>query len=280
MEEKMSRKRLTERFPFLLPLRKWQRKLFFYTKMRLDGNIYAREQIKERLPFEVFRAVSPMINRNSGYDIKYQYNKAHNLKVAARKLDRLIIKPGETFSFCLAVKNADRQTPYRDGLNLSGGKISGSYGGGLCQMSNVLYWLFLHSSLTVTERHGHSVEAFPPASESEVKGVDATVSEGWFDLKVKNNTDSVYQITLSFGGETMAACLRGERPEEWEYEIYNPSVEYFRRKERIMCRAEVNRRKRKGEGGWEEARMYQNICEIGYKLPENILSKIKGGKNE
>ena len=78
----------------------------------------------------------------------------------------------------------------------------------------------------------------------------------------------------------MAACLRGERPEEWEYEIYNPSVEYFRRKERIMCRAEVNRRKRKGEGGWEEARMYQNICEIGYKLPENILSKIKGGKNE
>lgn len=32
----VARKRLTQRFPFLLPLRRWQRKFCFYLKMRLD----------------------------------------------------------------------------------------------------------------------------------------------------------------------------------------------------------------------------------------------------
>ena len=32
----VARKRLTQRFPFLLPLRRWQRRVCFYLKMRLD----------------------------------------------------------------------------------------------------------------------------------------------------------------------------------------------------------------------------------------------------
>lgn len=34
----MPRKRITEVFPFLLPLRKWQRKKLFYLKMQMDGS--------------------------------------------------------------------------------------------------------------------------------------------------------------------------------------------------------------------------------------------------
>lgn len=38
----MPRKRITEVFPFLLPLRKWQRKKLFYLKMQMDGSRYAK----------------------------------------------------------------------------------------------------------------------------------------------------------------------------------------------------------------------------------------------
>lgn len=46
----MSRKRLTQIFPFLLPLRKWQRKKFFYFKMWLDGYRYAQKKSEKTLP--------------------------------------------------------------------------------------------------------------------------------------------------------------------------------------------------------------------------------------
>lgn len=129
-ERKMTRKRITERFPWLLPLRQAQRKAFFYTGMRFDRHVYARTQRKGLLPSEISARSEPMINPDSGYDIKYQYNKVHNLKVAAAKLHGLVIKPGETFSFCLAIKDADKETPYKDGLSLVGGEIKGEYGGG------------------------------------------------------------------------------------------------------------------------------------------------------
>lgn len=93
----MSRKRLTQIFPFLLPLRRWQRKKLFYIKMRFDGNRYAKEIRKDMLPCKVFGTSSLMLNKNSGFDMKYQQNKVFNLKLAAKTLNHVVIKPGETF---------------------------------------------------------------------------------------------------------------------------------------------------------------------------------------
>ncbi|WP_415967954.1 hypothetical protein [Emergencia timonensis] len=45
----MTRKRVTERFPWLLPIRQAQRKIFFYVGMRLDKNTYAQTQKKAHL---------------------------------------------------------------------------------------------------------------------------------------------------------------------------------------------------------------------------------------
>ena len=65
-----------------------------------------------------------------------------NLKLAAAPIHRVLIRPGETFSFWMLVRGADRKQRYLDGLNLENGRIVGSYGGGLCQLSNLLFWLF------------------------------------------------------------------------------------------------------------------------------------------
>ena len=148
----MPRKRLTQIFPFLLPLRKWQRKKLFYMKMNLDGNRYAHSRSDELLPVRAFEASSLLINQNSGFDIKYQFNKVHNLKLAANTINGVMIMPGETFSFWKLARKADSYVKYKDGLSVVDGEIRGSYGGGLCQLSSLLYWMFLHTPLTVTER--------------------------------------------------------------------------------------------------------------------------------
>ena len=174
----MARKRLTERFPFLLPLRRWQRKRCFYLKMYFDGCRYAAVRTKTPLEYTLFRANVAMRNERSGFPMEYQQNKVHNLRLAAEAMNGVVLHPSETFSFWRLARRADRHTPYKDGLVLVNGSVRPAYGGGLCMLSDLLYWCFLHTPLTVTERHGHAVEQFPAAeAERFPRGADATVSE-------------------------------------------------------------------------------------------------------
>ena len=267
----MTRKRVTERFPWLLPIRQAQRKIFFYVGMRLDKNTYAQTQKKARLAHEIFETDSQMLNQNSGFDMKYQFNKVHNLKLAAKKINGLIIRPGEVFSFCYVTRKADKKEPYRDGLSLVNGEITGEYGGGLCQFSNMLYWMFLHTQLTIVERHGHEVEAIPPTESEYLAGVDATVAEGWLDLKVKNDTTHTYQIVIDFDSKTMYGKILSDSTRCFDYKIYNQSLRYVREKGKVVEKSIVMRqRTSRVSGQTEEERLYENTCIIDYPLPVNI----------
>lgn len=264
----MSRKRITELFPWLLPLRQAQRKAFFYAGMRFDRNTYARTQRKTLLPSEIFAKTEPMINPDSGYDIRYQYNKVHNLQVAAAKLHGLVIRPGETFSFCLAIKDADRETPYKDGLSLVGNEIKGEYGGGLCQLSNLLYWLFLHTQLTIVERHGHGTEAVTPADPDMLAGIDATIAEGWLDLKVRNETSHVYQLSVTFDSDDICGKILADTDRCFDYELYNPSKKYIRQNGQVIEKSILARRRtNRFSGQTVEEILYANTCIIEYPLP-------------
>lgn len=53
----MTRKRVTERFPWLLPIRQAQRKIFFYVGMRLDKNTYAQTQKKHTCPMRYSKLI-------------------------------------------------------------------------------------------------------------------------------------------------------------------------------------------------------------------------------
>ena len=265
----MAGKSLTQRFPFLLPLRQKQRKWFYYARMRLDANRYARRIDAERLPFVLFEARSLLINRNTGCDMQLQKNKVFNLKLAARTIDQVVVEPGETFSFYWLARHADREQPYREGLALLYGKLVGSYGGGLCQLSNLLHWVFLHTPLTVTERHGHRVEAFPAADADLPQGVDATLNEGWLDLRARNDTEFRMQIEIGFDERYLIARVRSDRAARTRYDVFNDGVRYIRRGGRVIQRAPVCRRETDLQTGRQRTvRLYVNETEIGYPLPE------------
>lgn len=266
----MKRKRITELFPWLIPLRVWQRKLFFYLGMKLDHNRYTTAIPKELLPIEVFSSGCPMYNKNTGFDMIYQENKVHNLKLAAAAIDHMLIRPGETFSFSLATRHADRRQPYREGLTVIGGKLTTAPGGGMCQLSNLLFWVFLHSPLTVVERHGHGSKDFPEPPSDAPMGVDATLAEGWKDLKVRNDTDRTFQIHIAFDREKIYGYLYTDQQDPLVYSISNGPVSYYRRQDALWEEVDVIQTLADRETGQTQSTrtLYRNVCRIGYTLPE------------
>lgn len=71
--------------------------------------------------------------------------KVQNLRVAIKSLDGIVIEPGKIFSLWKHLGDPTTQRGYANGMLLSNGKIVEGVGGGLCQLSNLIYWMFLHT---------------------------------------------------------------------------------------------------------------------------------------
>lgn len=274
----MGRKRITQLFPFLLPIRSMQRKKCFYASMRLDGRRYANTIDESRLPYKIFEYDCALYNHSTGFDMVYQENKVFNLKLAAKTLNGLLVRPGETFSFWRLVRHADKHIPYKDGLTVTNGKLTTAYGGGMCQMSNLLFWLFLHTPLTIIERIGHEVKEFPEPNSDEIKGVDATISEGWIDLRVRNDTDCTYQIAITFDGEKIFGTILMEIPPKLLHEVINSSIEYVRENNGIYEYVKIERTDIDAKTGEVigQKPLYTNRCKICYPLPDGTVILEKG----
>lgn len=267
----MARKRLTQYFPCLIPLRTWQRNLFYNIGMYLDANKYAKETGCP-LSNVVSTVQTKMINESSGQDIKYQYNKVHNLQIASRTMNHILIQPGEVFSFCYLVKHSKRYGEYKDGLILVDGKIVAKRGGGICHLSNLLHELFLQSPLTVIERHGHESKSFPEPDQNALQGVDATVSSGWLDLKVKNETDDIYQIEITFDETYMYATLLCDVNHSITYRVCNENLKYIQQNHHIYECVDIVRVSYDANTKQliKKEKLYTEKVEITYTLDDSI----------
>lgn len=147
-------------------------------------------------------------------------------------------------------------------------------------MSNMLFWLFLHTPFTIVERHAHAVQAFPPSGAGLPEGVDATVREGWLDLKVKNNTEKRYQVLITFDSDYMYGKILTDDTVSQSYEVFNRKIVYYEVNGKVFQTASVWRRVRdKKTSRVQEHFLYNNTCEIGYRLPDNIKIVQKEDKN-
>lgn len=266
----MKRKRITELFPFLVPLRIWQRNVVVNTKMALDKNHYAHKK-GEYLPYEIANNKTWMINEQSGHDIIYQQNKVHNLKITSETMNKVYIYPSEIFSFNYLEKYTKKYGKLKDGLTLRNDKIIHEKGGGVCHLSNLLYYTFLMTPLTILERHGHKIKSFPNPDKDALDGVDATINKGWQDLKVKNETNHIFQICISFDEEYMYATIRSDVETNEVATISNEDFKYIRKKNQIyesVAVVKTTRNKNTNEI-IEKKKLYDEIVAVGYELPEN-----------
>lgn len=240
--------------------------------MYFDNNTYSNN-FGDTLENEVCSAKTLMINENSGHPLIYQENKVYNLKIASKTMNKIIIKPNETFSFCYLLHNSKKYGKFKDGLILIDGKIVARKGGGLCHLSNLLHYLFLMSPLDVIERHGHKVKSIPNPDENSLEGVDATISSGWLDLRVKNNTDNIYQIDISFDDCYMYGKILSSEKPNVEYEIINDDFKYIKKNDKIYESVSVIKLEKDKENGKivNRKKLYDEVVEITYELSEDQL---------
>ncbi|MBR0427177.1 MAG: VanW family protein [Clostridia bacterium] len=115
------------------------------------------------------------------YDEKNK-NRNTNLKIAASKIDGIILLPGEEFSYNKVVGARSIEAGYKEAKIYQNGQVVDGLGGGICQISSTLYNAAVCANLDITERFNHQFIT------SYVKpGQDATVAYGSKDLKFKNN---------------------------------------------------------------------------------------------
>jgi hypothetical protein len=125
----------------------------------------------------------------------------HNIGVAADRLNGLVVRSGEEFSFNKVVGPYSDEGGYKLAPILSGDADYG-YGGGTCQVCSTLYNIVLRVPFVVVERHWHSRQGakYLPA------GFDATVGNR-SDMRFRNVLPYDVRLGYTYGDGVMTAIL-------------------------------------------------------------------------
>lgn len=132
----------------------------------IDDYIIKRYKIAKKKNYENFEYLwkgeaKILFRKLHGVDMQLQYNKATNLKIAGKKIDGIVIYPGEVFSLWNLVGKTSKRKGYLEGLTINDSELGKGRGGGLCQLGNLIHYLVLHTDLEVIEKHHHSDALFP-----------------------------------------------------------------------------------------------------------------------
>ena len=176
-----------------------------------SGQKIARERSGETLPVIVKSHSSILLRKLHGVDIRLQENKVTNIMLACSKINGLIIHPGEVFSFWKMIGNPTKRAGYKEGLVISKNNLSKGYGGGLCQLANMIHWLILNSPLTVIELHHHSDALFPDDRRRVPFGTGTSVAFNSVDYRFKNTTDQDVQLLVWCENGDLCGELRTTR---------------------------------------------------------------------
>lgn len=129
-------------------------------------------------------------------ELKPNEAKMHNLLIAIKRIESIQVNPNEILSFWNAVGNPSRKNGFVNSRSIVGGVLQDSVGGGLCQLSGLMYYLSLQADLEILERHSHSMDIYTAETRFAPLGSDATVAYGYKDLRIRNKLN--YPIRFKF----------------------------------------------------------------------------------
>ncbi len=182
-------------------------------------------------------------------------NKKHNLKLAVATFQNLPILPGEIFSFWFYVGRPTEKAGYKVGINIIQGKLDFDVGGGLCQLSGLLYHLALSAGLEILERHPHSVDLYTDETRYTPLGADATTAFGYKDLRLKNSLDTPVSFRIRIEDQFLVGSLCAPQPLLAREVIF---------RKQVLGRTEVVETLRETSGG-----EYERLCTQTYAISDH-----------
>ncbi|WP_214481908.1 VanW family protein [Bacillus sp. SM2101] len=191
-----------------------------YLKWYFNDTYFANEKHNAKLPFIIYKHQTPLLRKLKNVDMWLQQNKVHNIHLAIKNINGIVLKPGETFSYWKLIGKPTKGKGYVNGMVLSHGSYKVGIGGGLCQLSNLIYWMTLHTPLTVIERHRHSYDVFPDSNRTQPFGSGATCYFNYIDLQIRNETTQNYQLHLYLTKDYLVGEWRAEKEPVHSYKIY------------------------------------------------------------
>lgn len=154
--------------------------------------------------------------------------RTYNLRLAASKLDGVVVLPGEIFDFNEVVGPRDEAHGYRVATVIAQGELVDGLGGGTCQISGTLHGAAFFAGLEIVERYPHSRPSY------YIKlGLDATVVYPTINYRFRNNFDFPIVLHETVAGGVVRAEILGPNRDL--------TVSYFRRIDEVLPFDEIER---------------------------------------
>jgi vancomycin resistance protein VanW len=163
---------------------------------------------------------SPTRRVLAGVEDAWQIGKETNLALACAALDGVVLAPGKRLSFWRRVGPPTARRGFVPGVVLSHGRVTTGVGGGLCQLTNLLYWMTLHTPLTIVERWRHSYDVFPDSGRSLPFASGATCAWPSLDLQIENRTSQSFRLAVAVADGELRGTWRSDSPPIHRYRVY------------------------------------------------------------
>lgn len=137
-----------------------------------------------------------------------------NVKLAAQKINGVILNPGEVFSFNDTVGKRTAEAGFENATIYTSNGMEDGLGGGICQVSSTLYNATLYADLETVERRNHKYKV------TYVKlGTDATVAWGSIDFRFKNSRNYPVKIEATVSGNSLTVAIKGTKEDDRQVTI-------------------------------------------------------------
>lgn len=164
-------------------------KLFDDIYQKMLSNVSVRVVVKTlRVPAEITADyLKEETYLRARFSTDYSFSspgRKHNIQLAMKRFDGLVLKPGEIASFNKIVGPRTAYNGFVEAKIIMGGRYEQGIGGGVCQASTTIYNAALLADLEIISANNHSlrVNYIEPS-------FDAMVNGSWSDLKFRNSTD-------------------------------------------------------------------------------------------
>lgn len=136
-----------------------------------------------------------------------QVGRAQNIRLAASRMDGVILLPGDEFSMNGATGERTADDGYQEAPVIIDGELVPGIGGGVSQVASTTFNAALLAGMRMTEYHNHSLPVpYLPL------GRDATVWYDQLDLRFVNTSSQPIVVNAAAGHDWVRVMLRSPQP--------------------------------------------------------------------